>query len=99
MPVLAIFTGNISKSQYDALRAEVNWEKQLPDGGVVHAAAFDDSDRLHAADVWISADAMSAFVSNRLMPAVQKLGIEPPDVSVHAVHNLNAYASIDEYKL
>ncbi len=51
MAILAIFQGNISKSQYDALRAEVNWEKQQPQGGIFHAASFDEADHIHVADV------------------------------------------------
>lgn len=97
MPVLAIFTGEISKEQYDALRAEVAWETRKPDGGVVHAAAFDDQGRIHVADVWDSGEAMNAFVQERLAPALQKLEITPPDVSVFPVHNLNAYETINAF--
>ena len=99
MAILAIFTGNISKSQYEELRNEVNWERQQPQGGVLHAASFDDSDRIQVADVWESADAMNAFVEQRLIPAFKKLEIAPPDVSVYPVHNLNAYESIEKYKI
>lgn len=99
MAILAIFTGNIRKSQYEALRKEIDWEGQQPQGGIIHAASFDDSDRIHVADVWESADAMNAFVGQRLIPAFEKLGIAPPEVAVYPVHNLNAYNSIDKYKI
>lgn len=99
MAVLAIFTGNTTKSQYEALRKEVNWEQQHPPGGVFHAASFDDSDRIHVADVWESADKMNAFVEQRLVPAFKKLGLDPPEVNVYPVHNLNAYRVIEEYTL
>ena len=94
MAVLAISTGNVSKSQYEELRAEVGWETTQPPGGVVHVASFDDSGQIHVADVWESAEAMNTFVEQRLMPSIGKLGITPPDVSVYPVHNLNAYKSI-----
>jgi hypothetical protein len=99
MAVLAIFTGNISKSQYDALRQEANWEKQQPQGGVFHAASFDDSGNIHVADVWESAEAMNTFVEQRLAPAMQKLQISPPNVEVYPTHNINAYKSIEEYTI
>ena len=41
MAILVIFTGTISKAQYEALRKEVGWEKNQPAGGIFHAAAFD----------------------------------------------------------
>lgn len=99
MAILAIFTGNISKSQYEALRKEVNWEGQQPQGGIIHAASFDDSDRIHVADVWESADAMNAYVGQRLIPAFKKLGVAPPEVVVYPVHNLNAYKLIEKHKI
>lgn len=99
MAILAIFTGNINKSQYDALRKEVNWEKQQPQGGVFHAASFDDSGNIHVADIWESAEAMNSFVETRLAPAMQKLQITPPDVAVYPTHNINAYRSIEKYKI
>lgn len=99
MAILAIFTGNISKSEYEALRKEVNWEKQQPSGGIFHAASFDDSGHIHVADVWESSETMNAFVAARLMPAMQKLQIAPPEVAVYPVHNLNAYRSIEKFKI
>jgi hypothetical protein len=99
MTILAIFTGNISQSQYEALRKEVNWEKQQPQGGVFHAASFDDSGNIHVADIWESAEAMNSFVEKQLAPAMQKLQIAPPDVAVYPVHNINAYKSIEKYRI
>ncbi len=99
MSILVIFTGNITKSQYNALRKEVNWEEQQPDGGVFHCASFDDSDHIHVADVWESADLMNEFVNQRLAPAMQKLQISPPDIAVYPVHNINAYQAIDKHKI
>jgi len=99
MAVLAFFTGKISKSQYEALRKEVNWENQQPQGGVFHAASFDDSGHIHAADVWESSEMMNSFVEKRLMLAMQKLQIAPPDVAVYPIYNINAYRSIEKYKI
>lgn len=99
MAILAIFTGDMNKSQYESLRKEVNWEKQQPQGGVFHAASFDDAGHIHVADVWESGETMNAFVEARLAPAMQKLQIAPPEVSVYPVHNLNAYRSIEKYRI
>jgi hypothetical protein len=99
MAILAIFTGNISKSQYEALRTEVDWEKQQPQGGIFHAASFDEAGHVHVADVWESAEAMNSFVEKRLAPALQKLQIAPPEVAVYPVHNINAYQSIEKYRI
>jgi hypothetical protein len=99
MAILAIFSGDITQSQYEALRKEVQWEGQHPPGGILHACGFDEGDRLHVADVWESGEAMQAFVEQRLGPAIGKLGITPPDVTVYPLHNLNAYASIEKYKV
>lgn len=99
MSILAIFTGNITKVQYEALRQQVNWENQQPNGGVFHCASFDNSESIHVADVWESAETMNEFVENRLIPAMQKLKITPPDVAVYPTHNINAYQVIDQYKI
>ena len=100
MALLAIFTGNTTKEQYEQLRDEVHWERKLPPGAVFHAAAFDDAGARHVADVWESQEALNAFVEQRLMPAFQKLGLEPPQVEVYPAHNINAYAQgIDQYKI
>ncbi len=99
MAILAIFTGNINQSQYEALRTEVKWEQQQPQGGIFHAASFDEAGNIHVADVWESPEELNAFVEQRLAPAMQRLQIAPPEVSVFPVHNINAYAAIEQYKI
>ncbi len=99
MSILAIFTADTTKSQYEALRKEVNWERKHPDGGVFHAAAFDDAGKLCVADVWTSAEALNAFVEGRLMPAFKKLGLEPPKATVYEAHNINAYKGIEAHRI
>jgi hypothetical protein len=99
MAVLAIFTGKISKSQYESLRKEIHWEKEHPAGAVFHAAGFDDGGHLHVADVWESPEAMNAFVEKTLGPAMKKLGISQPEVVVYPVHNMNAYQAIDKHRI
>lgn len=99
MPVLAIFTGKLTKEQYDVLRAEVDWEARQPAGGVFHAASFDDEGNVHVADVWESAEALDAFAQSALMPAFAKHGIAPPTVSVLPTHKVIAYAAVEAYRI
>ena len=98
MPVLALFTGKLTKEQYDVLRAEVDWENKHPMGGVFHAASFDDAGNVHVADVWESADELNAFAQTALMPAFAKHNIAPPTVTVYPTHKVLAYASVDKYQ-
>lgn len=99
MPILAIFTGDITKDQYEMLRKEVHWEDNLPSGAIFHAAAFDDSGGVHIADVWESPELLNDFVGKRLLPVLQKFGFNPPNVEVYPAHNINAYSAISKYIL
>lgn len=99
MAILAIFTGKgITRKMYDALRPETNWEKDHPPGGLFHACSFDDQGDLHVADVWESPEAMDQFVKSRLVPAMQKLQVPPPQVEVYPLHNMNVYPAADRYR-
>jgi hypothetical protein len=98
MAILALFTGEgITRQMYDALRQEVDWEHQQPNGGIIHIASFDDAGNPHVADVWSSPDTLNEFVGTRLLPAMQKLLIPQPQVVVYPVHNLNAFPAIQDY--
>lgn len=99
MSILAVFTGNISKLQYDALLKDIDWKAKQPPGAVLHAAAFDDSGRIHVADVWESDLAFKAFVDERLAPAFAKLGLGPPEVGVYPLYNLDTFKAIEEVRM
>lgn len=100
MAILVIFTGKgLTKEMYEGLRKEVRWEQNLPIGGIFHAASFDEKGDGHVADVWASVDDMNKFVSSRLIPAMQKLNIPVPAVEVYPAYNINAYPSVDQFKL
>jgi hypothetical protein len=43
MAIMAMFSGPITKAQYESLRREVGWEREIAPGGMVHAATFDDA--------------------------------------------------------
>jgi len=99
MAVLALFTGKLTKEQYDVLRREVDWENKQPAGGVFHAAAFDDVGNVHVADVWESPEQLNAFAQGALMPAFAKHKITPPTVAVYPAHKVQAYAGIAKYRI
>jgi hypothetical protein len=78
--------------QYDQLRRVVNWEAEKATGGMFHVAAFDERGA-HITDVWQSAEDFQRFVDERLMPGVQKVGIEgEPIVQVLPAHAVSAPA-------
>ena len=99
MPILVLFTGNITKDDYEAIRKEVHWEDQLPPGALFHTAAFDQNGHAHVADVWESEMQMNDFVQSRLIPAFQKMKVNPPNVEVFPTHNINAYEGLSRYTL
>jgi hypothetical protein len=76
----------VNSEQYDQISATVNWENDVPNGVLFHVATF-DQEGAHFFDLWESAAAFQSFVDERLMPAVQKVGIEKePSVRVFDVH-------------
>ena len=98
MAILAIFTGNLTKDDYERLSKEIDWKGNWAPGAMMHVAAFDDAGGIHVADVWESAEKMNAFVEQRLMPAFQKLGFNPPNVEVYPAHNIDAHSSLSQYQ-
>jgi hypothetical protein len=75
----------VTPEQYEEARSQVSWETEVPDGAVLHVAGFDD-DGLRVTDVWDSPEQFQRFVEERLMPAVQEIGIEgEPDVQLYPV--------------
>ncbi len=78
----------VTPELYDAVRREVGWEEQLPDGGICHIAWFEDG-ALRVVDAWQSAEAFETFTQTRLMPGVAKVGIVgEPDVSIQPAHRV-----------
>lgn len=99
MAVLAIFTGPITKAQYDILRHEVDWETHQPDGAIFHVASFDEAGHANVADVWETPEALNAFVAGRLLPAMQRHQIPQPNVSVFPTHVIQAYSAIERHRI
>jgi hypothetical protein len=99
MPVLAVFHSTMDKDAYEKLRRAVDWETDTPSGAMFHSAGTDENGHVHVADVWESQDQLNNFVQSRLMPAFMKAGLTPPDVSVYPTVNINAFSTIEPYRL
>jgi hypothetical protein len=86
--VMSMRWTGVTPEQYEQAREVVNWEGGVPDGAVLHVAAFDE-DGIRVTDVWESADHFNRFVESRLMPGVQQVGIQgQPDVEFLPVQNI-----------
>lgn len=86
--VMSMHWPEVTREQYDAVRTEVNWEGEQPDGGRFHVAWFGE-DGLHVLDLWDSPQQFERFVNDRLMPGVQKVGVQgQPNVKLSESHAL-----------
>jgi len=101
MAILAIFKANgITKEMYEALRKEVDWEHQHPDGAVLHSAAFDKSNNnFNVADIWESEEHLNKFVTDRLLPVMKKINMPMPEGENFQIYNVNAFPGIDKYRV
>ena len=64
-----------SKDQYLQARKEINWEGNVPEGAKFHVSWMQD-DGFHVLDLWESKEDFEKFTQERLMPGVQKIGIQ-----------------------
>lgn len=82
----------VTPEQYEAVRKDVNWEGNVPDGALFHVAAF-SGNTLYVTDLWESPEQFNAFAQNRLMQGVAKAGIHgQPEVQLLPVHAVFAPA-------
>lgn len=84
--VMRMHWPGIGIAEYDAVREEVGWEDQAPNGGHLHVALI-ASEGLDVWDVWESPEAFGAFTNERLMPGVARLSLEgEPTVKIEPCH-------------
>lgn len=86
--IVHVVLRGVSKEQYDAVRDEVGWLENTPEGGLGHLAWWEGDDN-HNTDAWESEAAFGAFGETRLGPALAKLGIDAqPEVTFHPAHEV-----------
>ena len=84
----------VSREQYDAVRAEVGWLERPPAGGISHVTWWEGEDCRNI-DAWESENAFNTFGSDRLGPAMAKLGIAvEPEVTFHPAHEVYTPQSV-----
>ena len=99
MAILVIYDGpGVEKTQYEAVRKEVDWENRHPAGFIFQAAGFDKVG-MRISDAWESQRAFDDFLAQRLKPALQKLQIAAPRMEVFPIHNLKAFPGVDQFKI
>jgi hypothetical protein len=78
--VMLMHWPEVTKDLYEQARKEINWEGDVPKGAKFHVAWMGE-DGFHVLDIWESQKDFEQFVQERLMPGVQKIGIQgQPDV-------------------
>jgi hypothetical protein len=88
--VMLMHWPEITKEQYAAVRQDVKWETDVPAGAKFHVAWFAD-DGFHVLDLWDARTDFETFLQQRLMPAVQKAGIQgQPKVEFAEAHAIFA---------
>jgi hypothetical protein len=92
--VVHVVLPGVTSEQYDRVRAEVGWLERPPDGGYSHVTWWEGDD-CHNTDAWESESAFNAFTTDRLGPAMSKLGIEvEPEVTFHPAHEVYTPRSV-----
>jgi hypothetical protein len=78
----------ITPEQYEELCRRTAWDSDLPDGLQHQVTAFSDK-ALVITQVWKSPEHVMRFMEDRLLPAVNAMGIRSmPRVDQYAVHSM-----------
>jgi hypothetical protein len=92
--VVHVILRGVSPEMYDRVRAEVGWLERIPAGGYSHVTWWEGDD-CHNVDAWESEAAFNIFGTDRLGPAMAKLGINvAPDATFHPAHEVYAPQSV-----
>ena len=84
--VMTMYWPEVSLEQYDQARKEINWEGNTPQGAKFHVAWM-GTDGFHVLDLWDSPEDFQRFTEQRLMPGIQKIGIQgQPKVEMFEAH-------------
>jgi hypothetical protein len=78
----------ITPEIYDEAREKIGWERDPADGGLFHAAGWDDG-VLRVFDVWESPAHFQRFTEERLAPGLKAMGVDAqPEVELYEIHRL-----------
>jgi len=84
--VMQMHWPEVTREQYEAVRKDVGWERDIPRGAKYHVAWF-GSDGFHVIDVWDSQADFEKFMQARLAPGVQRAEIQgQPHVQFSPAH-------------
>ena len=73
--VMLMHWPEVTKEQYEQVRQDVNWEGDVPQGAKFHVAWMSE-DGFRVLDLWDSPQQFESFVQQRLMPSVQRIGVQ-----------------------
>lgn len=100
MAILGIFTGDgFTKQMYEEIRKAVDWEHNKAKGQIFHSVGFDNSGNLRVVDMWDSEQNLNNFITNRIKPALDKMGVPMPNGEIIPIHNAVAFEGIDSYRI
>jgi hypothetical protein len=80
---------NVGQEQYDAAREQVGvTSENMPEGAVLHVAGPSPNGGWRVVEIWESEDAAQKFDEDRVLPALQQVGVQRPPPETWQVHNL-----------
>jgi hypothetical protein len=66
----------VGPEEYDRVNAEITED---PEGLILHTSSQRPDGRMRIVDVWESKDAYERFERDVLMPAMERIGAQPPE--------------------
>ena len=80
----------LTKEQFEEARRLVRWEEEPAKGSIVQAQGWDGG-VFRANDIWESEEDWNAFLQNRILPNVAKIGITgQPTIRIFKAHRVFA---------
>jgi hypothetical protein len=98
MPVvMQMHWPEITIDVYEQARERIGWEREAPEGGIVHVAWMGE-DGFHVLDVWETAEDCERFAQEKVMPfVVGELGVKSePKVTITPAHAADSPATYVE---
>ena len=80
---------NRTTTTYDRVQQALGMRDNLPAGGIVHTAGFDEAAGVFRIfDVWESREAWDAYLNNPAIRSLMEHGGRQPETRVYELHNL-----------